>query len=1069
MKKIHNKRLPKLAVTLIFCLLCWFTATAQNTERKFTVSGKLTDDSTKDPLPGAFILVSGQAASAVSDEAGLYSLSLPKGNYELTVSFVGFKSIQQDIELEADLKMDFALIPEDFSLSEVEVVSTGYQEIPKERVTGSFVQLDQDLVNRRVSTSILDRIEDVSSGVIFNRTTGGSDPINIRGRATLFGNTTPLIVIDNLPYEGSLESINPNDVESITILKDAAAASIWGARAGNGVIVITTKSGKFDQPLRFSFQANTNLIEKPDLFYAPQMEINDFIAQERSLFDAGYYNSMITSIARPPLSPVVETLLQVREGTLSAAEGDRMLSELGRYDSRRELLNYYYRPAVNQQYAFQASGGGAAHHFNFSGGFDRNAASVIGNEEDRVTLNARQTWKLLGQKLQISTGIYLSRGRSIQTTELPNPRPYERLADESGNPLPIVASLSNRFVESTADTDLLDWRYIPLNEIGKRNQRSTSLDFRGNLDLVYQILPGLQAEARYQYWTNQLEQRNLESPELYEIRDQINRYTQVGEDGTLSFPIPRGERFTSGHSNSISHNLRTNLRYHLKNKDHEWNALAGWELRDLTILSDEMQYFGYDDQRGLSMPVDYFTRFPQFQNPGLSLTIPYGGEHSGITDRYISYFGNLGYSFKNKYLLTASARKDLSNLFGVETNQRGVPLWSAGAGWIISEEAFYNWSKLPYLKLRLTYGFNGNADKNTTAFTTVNYSNNHPYIPGYRYAFISNPPNPTLRWERIGIWNMALDFESKSGRVSGSLEFYNKNGNDLIGETEVPDSNGIYQYRGNFSSTQTRGFDITLTTQNLKSSLDWSTQFLISGWKDEVTEFEGARSAIQYFGSNATNVIPLEGRPLFSIYSLPWAGLDPTNGNPLGFFNEEPSDNYLGILTSATPESIRFHGSARPTLFGSVRNNLAWKGFSLSMNITFRLGYYFRRSSVDYTALSRGQVTHSDYSLRWQNPGDELTTQVPSQPPVFNSLRHTFYQVSSVLVERGDHVRLQDIRLGYSWSRSTSPSLPVEGMELYAYFNNLGLIWKATDQPIDPDFPTLKPQRSAAIGLRIDF
>ena len=707
-----NRLLIPKAVLLFAVLLLQFVGTSwsQESPNLVTLTGVVLESETENPLPGAVVLVSSLSKSTVTDASGKFSLSLPEGEHEVIVSFVGFKSLRQVVSTSDKTPRVFKLETEEFNLGAVDVVSTGYQQIPKERATGSFVQIDQELVDRRVSTSILDRIEDVSSGVIFNRTVGGADPISIRGRSTLFGNTQPLIVIDNLPYEGPLENINPNDVASITILKDAAAASIWGAQAGNGVIVITTKSGAYKQPMRVSVQSNVTVVEEPDLFYAPQMEIGDFVEQERSLFNSGFYNSMINSTARTPLSPVVETLLKVRNGQLTAAEGDRLLQQYSNQDSRADLLRYYYQKAVLQQYAFQISGGGDSYNFNFSGGYDRNASEVVGNLNDRITLNARQNWKLMKDKLEISTGLYLSRGKNTVTTSVPTLRPYELLADSEGNALQVVGALSNRYVESTAQSGLLDWRFIPLQEIGKRNLDVVGMDFRGNLGLSYQIVPGLKAEARYQYWTNHTESRSIETPELYEIRHQINSFTQVGPDGSLIFAIPRGERFTTSNDISFSHNLRTNLRYQLKKGKGEWNALAGFEMRDLSSRSDRMQYFGYNDELGLSTPVDYHTRFPQYFNPGLRLNIPYGGTHSGINDHYLSYFGNASYFFREKYLLSASARKDMSNLFGVETNQKGVPLWSVGGGWILSNESFYKWDALPYVKLRMTYGLNGNVD-----------------------------------------------------------------------------------------------------------------------------------------------------------------------------------------------------------------------------------------------------------------------------------------------------------------------------------------------------------------------
>lgn len=1057
-----------LMVSLLMVLPPSIPKSFAQSSQTYLLEGLVKESKSGAPLPGAMVLILDQGKSTVTNEKGKFSFTLNSGVYELKVSFIGFKTLNYPITIPHSGELILSLEEDEKDLEEIVVVSTGYQEIPKERVTGSFSFLDRELIDRRVSTSLIDRMEDVTSGMIYNRNTNTEDKISIRGTSTLFGNTQPLFVVDNLPYEGNIDNINPNDVESITVLKDAAAASIWGAQAGNGVIVITTKSGRYRQPIRVSFQANLSIVEKPNIFYAPQMEIPDFIAQEKRLFGAGYYNSAINSSAKTPLSPVVEALLAARNGQITQQEADALLAQYAKQDSRRDLSDIYYGNAIKQQYAFQISGGGEDYFFNFTGGYDSNLANQIGTQDDRITLSGKQNFRLVKDRLEFSSGLYLSRINRFSDTGLPNPRAYESLADETGNALPLVAGLNTRFVESTLGTGLLDWRFFPVDEIGKRNDHTVANDFRINAGLKLNLLQGLNAHLQYQYWTNNGSTRNIETEDLWVIRHLINSYTQKLQDGSLFLAIPRGSRFTNTSTVSNSHNLRANLTYQLSKGPHGLNVLGGWELRDLNTTSDRMGYYGYNDALGLSTPVDFITRFPQYQNPGSRLVIPYQGSHSGLTDRYLSYFGNMGYTFRERYLLTASARKDMSNLFGVETNQKGVPLWSAGAGWILSEEDFYNWNAMPFLKLRLSYGYNGNVDKNTTAFTTIQYTNFHDYVPGIRYGYITNPPNPNLSWEKIRIVNLGLDFESKSGRLGGSLEFYSKKGEDLIGETEVPDSNGIYQFRGNFSGTLTQGFDLLLNTVNIQKSWQWSTQWILSGLTDEVTYFEGARSASQYLASQS-NMVPQQGRPLYSVYSYPWAGLDPVNGNPLGYLDGEVSDQYSRILSSTTPETLQFHGSARPTLFGAVRNTVEWKGWNLSFNISYRLGYYFRRSSVDYAALSRGEITHSDYSNRWIKPGDETQTQIPSQPDRLDTQRNNFYRGAAVLVERGDHIRFQDIRLGYSWTKIQHLNLPFRRVEFFTYLNNLGLLWTATKLPMDPDYPIREPQKSGSFGLRIEF
>lgn len=235
---------------------------------QFKISGRITDEE-GNPLQGATISLLREGIATSSKEDGSFVLPGNFQSAELIITSVGYARKNVSISNAAQMPLVIVLSKDVSQLTEV-VVSTGYQIIPKERSTGSFAVVDNELLNRRVSTDIISRIEDVTSGVIFNRAGSTTDPISVRGRNTIYANARPLIIIDNFPYEGDLVNINPNDVENITVLKDAAAASIWGARAGNGVIVITTKKGKFNTPAKLSFNSNLSLGSKPDVFYPVQ-------------------------------------------------------------------------------------------------------------------------------------------------------------------------------------------------------------------------------------------------------------------------------------------------------------------------------------------------------------------------------------------------------------------------------------------------------------------------------------------------------------------------------------------------------------------------------------------------------------------------------------------------------------------------------------------------------------------------------------------------------------------------------------------------------------------------------
>lgn len=335
-------------------------------------------------------------------------------------------------------------------------------------------------------------------------------------------------------------------------------------------------------------------------------------------------------------------------------------------------------------------------------------------------------------------------------------------------------------------------------------------------------------------------------------------------------------------------------------------------------------------------------------------------------------------------------------------------------------------------------------------------------------ANIYTPENRLLRWEKIKILNFGLDFETKNNRIRGQLEAYFKTGTDLIGDTPYNPSTGFSIFRSNTASTSSRGIDLDLQSLNINRGLTWTTNFLLSTVHEKVTDYFYEATPIQYL-SESTQLVPLEGRPLFSIYSLPWGGLNPDTGAPRGFLNGELSENYSAIFSGLSPEDLIFNGPRRPTMFGAIRNNFNYKSFGLSVNISYRTGYFYSRESILYSLALTGRGGHADFANRWQQPGDEVNTQVPSMPLANNSQRDNMYRYSDHLVERGDHIRLQDIRLSYRVSESKGKRLPFSSVEIYSYINNLGIIWKRSSDPIDPDFRTMLPPRSIAFGLNVNF
>ncbi|RYG20600.1 MAG: SusC/RagA family TonB-linked outer membrane protein [Chitinophagaceae bacterium] len=958
----------------IWLLLLFVSVSAQAQQ---VINGKVSSAEDGKALAGVSLSVEGQKERTVSNADGTFKLTLAKGNTVIHVSHVGYQDKSVNLNNLSSNFLTIVLAVSTDRLKEVEIVNTGYQAIAKDRLTGSFDLVGRDKLESIVSTDIISRLADVTPGLIFNKKASNSNPISIRGQSTFSANTQPLIVLDNFPYDGDLANINPNDIESITVLKDAAAASIWGARAGNGVIIITSKKAKLNSSPVVSLNTNITVGEKDDLYYQPQISTADFIAVEQMLFAKGFYRTAELSLGKTALTPVVELLIANRDGKLSADNMNQQIENLKSIDVKRELDQYYNRKSVNQQVAFSLSGGGNRHAYHFSSSYDDNKSNLIGNDFNRLTLGLTNRLFFINNKLEVNFGFnYVQRintqnnpgYNSLKMTANAALYPYAKLKDESGN-LALVKNYQTSYLNSIRSNGLLDWSYRPLDELALADNSTTAKDYRLNAAVKYTILPSINAEVLYQFMEGQSVSNNLQGLTSYYTRDLINQYTQVNADGSLARPIPLGGIVDRSLQELNSHQLRSQLSWDKNwNNAHQLNAIAGAELRNLNSLGNSSRLYGYDQEHAASLPVDYVTLFKKYQNPGSTATILNNGQLSDKTDNYLSYYTNASYSYRLRYLVSASARLDQSNLFGVAANQKGTPLYSVGVGWQLSSEKWFTLAAIPFLKLRATYGYNGNIDKSISAYTTATYSDGATSVTRLPFASIENPPNPDLRWERVRIINYGLDFGLKSNWLSGSIEYFTKNSIDLIGTTPFAPSSGITNFRGNTANIKGKGLDVMLNMQILNNKLKWSSAVLTSYTKDRVAAFGSVGSLSTSFlnGFQNTNV----GMQLYTLASYKWAGLDPQTGEPMAYLDGVITKDYTKIIANKSLDNLTIHGSSRPNWFGAFRNVISYQAITLMVNVNYRFGYYYHRPSVLYTSLLNGNGGHADYNLRWQKSGD---------------------------------------------------------------------------------------------------
>ncbi len=1038
------------------------------------IRGRVIVDSTGGPLKSATVTDQSSGRATTTNENGEFSLTVKRPGATLRISHVGFVSREVKIAANTNMPVIIALKQSVGELGEVVVVSTGYERLPRERATGSFDVISKTLFNKQVSTDVLGRLEAVANGYQVDRVTSGAG-IAIRGLSTIMGPTAPLIIVDNFPYDGDINNINPNDVDNITILKDAAAASVWGSRAGNGVIVITTKKGSFNQKATVDFNASVTVLTKPDLGWIPQISSSDLINTEIFLYGQGDYNSKFDDFMRPPLSPVVEILRKRTLGEISATDSASQIDALRGNDVRRDFDNYFYQRGLNQQYSIGVRGGNEKLAWIMSAGADRNVNNLAAGY-NRYNFKWDNTWSAT-DRLRVTTGVYYTESKNISgrpgygninliNGALPV---YASLASASGEPFPVAKDYRQVYTDTAGNGALLDWNYYPLTDYQHTRTTSGIQDFLGKAGLSYRFSNSFSADILYQYERQRTSGRTLYDPESYYTRDMINSFSQIN-DGTVTYAVPLGGILDLSQTDLVSQQGRGQFNFNHTWGDYSLAAIAGGEIRQVRSFDEMNRTYGYNDNILTSVNVDLVHSYPNYIT-GWENFIYSGASLSALTNRYVSAYANALLTYKEKYSLSASARRDASNLFGVSTNNRWAPLWSSGLSWNISKESFYHSSFIPYLRLRATYGVSGNVNPRQSALTVLSYAWTSQYT-GAPTAYVSDYSNPELRWEKSYMFNIGADFSLRNKRVTGSIEYFRKRGVDLYGPSLVDYTAGLgtSTVLKNVASMRGHGLDVQLSSVNMQKAITWTTTFNASFYKDKITRYYlASQQGSNYVTGTLSTVSGVEGKPVYALLSYKWAGLDPATGDPMGLAGGKPSTDYNYLIgPETTIDSLKYSGPAMPTMYGSVINTISWQGLSLTFAITYKAGHYFRRESINYSTFLGGGNGNADFAERWQHPGDEAHTNVPSMVYPASNSRSDFYSGSAVLVEKSDFIRLQFVTLSYNVKKIIA-SRAFENMEVYLNCNNPGLLWKNTKYNIDPDYPSFNARVpvSYAAGVRV--
>ena len=1082
------RRLQLIVVGLLCCLVMM--------AQERIVTGTVMDGEMEgEPLIGATVSIGdgkvGQGT--ITDYNGHFSLKVPAGTKKLTVSYVGYES--RVINLTASTNDYSIQLPAD-SKSLNEVVVTGYQKIDRRKLTASVSQLNisDEAVGavKNIDQALAGQIAGLSS-VSASGAPGAPVKIRIRGTASINGVQEPLWVLDGIPMEGnevpavdnlndiddiyqtSIAGLNPSDIDNITVLKDAAATAIYGARAANGVIVITTKKGKEGHPvINFSTK----------LTYSPKISIdrlNLLNADEKVGLELDLLNSNYTY--REHKGGVANILDELGEFNAYKTGGWDALSATAqaRINQLRTINTDWndilFRSVLNQEYNASISGGSDRSHYYASTGYYKELGVVKGVENNRYNVTLKSDFRI-NKILKLGLSVFANQRKQdsymTDTGGFTNPVYYSRRANPYFQPYNADGGYNYDHNVQGRENEAPDFNIFEenTNTSKERIDRSVMAIF----DAEFQFNKYLKLTTQFGYQYDNYTIDRYAGQESYAMR-KAKEYAKYTIDGVKRTILPDGGMTRKTQSNANQWTWKAMLEWNRRLADiHDVELMAGTEVRHTETETLTSTAYGYDARTLTTQPVLFPTENIARQYPL--------HEETHLENAYVSWFATGSYTLLYRYTLGASVRFDGSDVFGVAKKYRYLPLYSVSGLWRAKEEKFLrNVKWLSELSLRASYGIQGNIDKNTSPYLIGTFQKT-TILPGSVETVISaeTAPNPDLKWEKTSNINLGLDLALLKNRIHLSVDYYYRKSTDLISSRKLPLETGFAYTSVNWASMKNSGWEIGLNTRNISTkNFSWTTSLNLGFNTNEVLNETVAENST-YPGR--------EGYPVGALFAYKTAGLD-ADGYPL-FVAKDGSIqtaaeffqlNRFGASTLTAEEQRNLYtymGSEDPKCSGGLINNFEYKNWQLGINFMFNIGMKVRvQPSYSPTYFDRGLNTNHDILNRWTSTNTNTdmpalmvnTTERAAEYTHFSE--YSTYSMLDTWVKNCTYWRLQSLRLGYKlpkeWLQKVginSASVSLEGRNLLVFASNY-------DNYLDPETmgnPYAQPiARSIIFGLNVNF
>ena len=1013
-------RKVKFFLTVLSLLAVNF-ALAQN----ITVKGTVSDAGDKSPLVGAGVYVKGSAQGTSTDIDGTYSLTCD-ANATLVFSYVGY--VDQEIQVNGKAVVNAALSADSESLEEV--ILTAYGPQTKKSFTGTAAVVKADQIQNLNVSSVSKALQGLASGVMVVSGTGQpgeNATIRVRGVGSYSGSNDPLIVVDGVVYNGNLNSINPNDIESFTVLKDANSTALYGSRAANGVILITTKlgnPGKANFTVTANYGFSTRAVEDYEYLGAKDYMETQWAKGYKEAVDYGYTDQMAREYAT---GSVLDYLVYNPYSVNNPVGTDGKILSNAQLLYEEDWYDVLFRTGQRQEYTLQATGGSKEVRYLVSGAYLNDEGLVQGSKFDRYSvrgkIDAQMTkWLKVGLNmgLSYSSQNYPTQGGTATRNSVSWVRNVASIypaymRDRNGNF--ILDEDGNKQADYGEDATV--WGRVRPVSSGSNPLGTFMYD-----EIVYNRFLSNNSGYLEAKFLKDFTFRSTVGVDYYLYAGKSYYNSRYGDGRAYGGRSARDKETTAAitWSNTLTWDKTFDKKHHV-------NVLVGTEANTYDFENVEAEKRGFD-----------FADIELTYGANLQTATSYT-----TASRNFRTLSRVNYDYDNKYHVSASFTYDGTSRF--HSSSRWGSFWSVGLGWNMANEPWMeNIEWLNTLKLKASYGTSGN--QNLGMFPYMATYETGWNILGNLGSIVSTLGNNNLTWEKQGMLDLGFDFGMFENKLTGSLTYYNKKSIDLLMARPLPVSAGITSYNDNIGEMTNYGVEFDVKGVLLQTKdMTWDLGMNISYQHNEIS----ALPEEQAEGFNASNSKRIEvGKSRYSWYMQKYAGVDPQDGKPMWYKDVVDAEgNVTGVETTKTySDATRYIvGDALPKYIGGISTNFAWKGLYVNVLASFALGHKVYDS--DYAGLMHmfsddrtGYQSSADVLKRWQKPGD-----ITSIPAINES---DYNSTSTAFLRKGDYLRLRNVTIGYDLS--TIPAVKkagFAGLKVYATGDNLATLFGT--KGLDPE------------------